>query len=135
MLEEAARRLEDWLLNDPTQFKLQVFRCCSSWVAEYNKCWADIGRGEISSVEKLMVGSLAGLMNLEDSHLVDAQGTQTAERVGIGGAQGGAVTDHFYWLLPLVSMLCTWGNSQLDPYACIIFVAVIVEDMPVDSCK
>ena len=43
-----------------------------------------------------MVGSSVGLMNLEDSHLVDAQGTQTAERVGIGGAQGGAVTDHFY---------------------------------------
>ena len=32
-------------------------------------------------------------------------------------------------------MLCTWGSSQLDQYACIIFVAVIVEDMPVDSCK
>ena len=40
------------------------------------------------------MGSSVGLMNLEDSHLVAV--TQTAERVGIGGAQGGAVTDHFY---------------------------------------
>ena len=32
-------------------------------------------------------------------------------------------------------MLCTWGSSQLDQYACIIFVTVIVEDMPVDSCE
>ena len=42
------------------------------------------------------MGSSVGLMNLKDSHLVDAQGTQTAERVGIGGAQGGVVTNHFY---------------------------------------
>ena len=60
--------------------------CYSSWVTEHNRFWADIGRGEISSVEKLLAGSSVGLMNLEDSHLVDTQGTQTAERVGIGGA-------------------------------------------------
>ena len=60
----------------PTQFVMQMFRCYSSWVTK-NIIFGQIsGRGEISSVVIMLVDSQFGLVNLEDSHLVEAQGTQ-----------------------------------------------------------